>query len=139
MTEAAIILSVFFLLVFGMLDLGMAVFRQQRVSEIARQLVRKAIVQGVNAPSTLNGGPWGPATYTGTGSSGDSIANAIQPYMGGLDPSKVNLTVAWPDNNNNVESRVQVTVTTTWTPWFTYIFGGATRTLSAESTMPIAH
>jgi Flp pilus assembly protein TadG len=139
MVEAAIILTVFFTLVFGMLDLGMAVFRQQRISEVARQLARKAIVQGVNAPSTLNGGPWGPTTYTGTGSASDSIATSIQRYLGGLNPSQVNLKVVWPDNNNNVESRIQVTVTTTWTPMFTYIFGGATWTLRAESTMPIAH
>jgi hypothetical protein len=139
MAEAAVVLSVFFTLVFGMIDLGMGVFRQQRISEIARQLARKAIVQGVNALPTLNGGPWGPTTYTGTASASDSIASSIQPYVGGLDPSKVSLKVVWPDNNNNVESRIQVTVTTTWKPMFTYIFGGATWTLSAESTMPIAH
>jgi Flp pilus assembly protein TadG len=139
MVEAAIILSVFLTLVLGMIDLGLAVFRQQRVSEVARQLVRKAIVQGQFAPTSLNGGPWGPTTYTGTGSSTDAISTSVQPYMGGLDPSQVNLKVVWTNGNNNVESTVQVTVTTTWTPIFSYIFGGSTRTLSAESTMPIAH
>jgi Flp pilus assembly protein TadG len=142
MVEATIVLSVFVALVLALLDLGTAVFRQQRVSEVARQLARKAIVQGVNAPSTLNGGDWGKNSaysYSGTGSSSDSIATTVQPYMGGMDPSKVNLKVVWTSGNSNVESPVQVTVTTTWKPWFSYIFGGSTWTLGAESTMPIAH
>ena len=45
----------------------------------------------------------------------------------------------WLDGSNLPEKRVRVTVTTTWTPVTTFIFGGLTRTLTASAMMPIAH
>jgi hypothetical protein len=55
------------------------------------------------------------------------------------DPNQVTITVAWPDGNNNVESRVQATLNTTWHPLVLFIFGNLTVNLSASSTMPVAH
>ncbi len=69
----------------------------------------------------------------------DIVAQAIEPYLAGLNKSATNITMVWLDNNDLAEKRVRVTVTTTWTPAVTFVLGGQTRTLSASSTMPIAH
>ena len=67
MVEAAIILPVFLLLIFGMIDVGMGVFRNNLLSEAARHGARQAIVHGAFAPTGWDGGPWGPrATAAGT-------------------------------------------------------------------------
>ena len=137
--ETAIVLLPFLTIVLGMLDLGTAVFRHHVVSQAARQGVRKAIVHGSHAPSGWNGGEWGTATYGPVAATdADPKAQAIAPYLSGLDPSATNITMEWPDGSNATEKRVRVTVTTTWTPVVTFIFGGLTRTLSASATMPIA-
>lgn len=136
MVEAAIILSVFLTLVLGMLDLSIGVFHQHVLSQAVRQGTRAAIVHGKLAPASM--GTWGPAAYAGTGASGDAIANSIQPYLTGLDPSKVNITVTWLDASTDTENRVRVALSTDWTPIMLSLFGSKI-TLSSSSTMPIAH
>ena len=66
------------------------------------------------------------------------IATAINPYLAGLDPAQVDIQVQWIDGSNEIESRVRVTISTTWTPFMLALLGGQ-KTLSASSTMPIAH
>jgi Flp pilus assembly protein TadG len=136
MAEAAIVLSVFLTLVIGTIDLGLGVFYQQVVSHAARQGVRQAIVHGKNAPPKMTA--WGPAPYSAAGDSGDAIPTAIRPYLSGLNPSNVTVQVNWIDGDNDLEKRVRVTVSTTWTPMLLGLLGGQ-KTLTASSTMPIAH
>jgi hypothetical protein len=146
-TEFTIVMTALVTLILGAIDLGTAVFRMHVLSNAAREGVRKAIVHGQFASSGWNQGPWGPgSTYPSSvpytvnaGTSSDTIASTIQPYLTGMSPSQVTIAVAWPDNNNYVESRVQVTVSTTWQPLLLFIFGNITVNLSASSTMPIAH
>jgi hypothetical protein len=140
--EAAIVILPFLTIVLGMLDLGTAVFRHHVVSQAARQGVRMAIVHGSRAPSGWNGGKWGTATYGPVAVAtdvADPKVQAIAPHLSGLDPEATKIKMEWPDGSNATEKRVRVTVTTTWTPVVTYIFGGLTRTLSASAMMPIAH
>jgi Flp pilus assembly protein TadG len=140
MVEAALIVTVFLALVTGTIDLAVGVFRQHVLTHAARQGVRQAIVHGELAPSSWKGGKWGPTTY-GPVAANDSNpkAQAIAPYLAGMDPANVQVTMTWPDGNNEVESRVTVTLTTTWTPVMGFVFGSRTVTLSASSTMRIAH
>src|SRR4051812_47653674 len=78
LAETTLVLVAFLTLILGMLDLGLAVFRQQLVSRAARGAARLAIVHGSVAPSDFNGGPWGTATIT-------SYANASGvPIVDGL-------------------------------------------------------
>src|SRR5262245_26201074 len=56
LAEAAIVIFVFLILVFGMMDLGIGVARNNALSQAARQGVRQAIVHGRLAPSGWNGG-----------------------------------------------------------------------------------
>jgi hypothetical protein len=138
--EAALTLTVFLTLILGTLDLGLAVFRQNVLSHAARQGARKAAVHGSLAKSGWNGGPWGPTTYGPKAATDSDVkAQAVAAALAGMDASAVQVTFEWPDNSNVSEKRVRVTVTTTWQPIFLFIFGNQTTTLSASSTMPIAH
>jgi Flp pilus assembly protein TadG len=140
MIEAALVLLVFLSFFLGMVDLGIIVFRQHVVSPAARQGARRAIVHGSLAKSTWEGGPWGPVTYGPTAAnSADPQAQAIAPYLTALDPSRVQVTMQWLNNDNGPEDRVRVTVTTTTTTIIGFILGGQTISLTASSTMPIAH
>lgn len=136
MVEAAIILPIFLTLILGMLDLSVGVFRQHVVSQAARHGARRAIVHGKMAPPKTTA--WGTAAYTGNGDASDEIATAIKPSLTGLDPAQTTIQVQWIDGSNDVESRVRVTVSTTWTPIMLALLGGQ-KTLTASSTMPIAH
>jgi hypothetical protein len=119
-----------------MLDLSIGIFRHHVLSQAARQGVRQAIVHGKMAPPTM--AAWGPTAYAGKASGADGIAVAIKPYLTGLDASKVDIQVQWLDGSNDLEKRVRVTVSTPWTPLMLALFGGQ-KTLTASSTMPIAH
>lgn len=146
--EAAVVSIVFLMLVFGMLDLGIAVFRHHVISQAARWGARQTIVQGKMAISELNGGSWGPppAAYPGSNpyvtkaDAADSIANAMKPFLVGLDPSLVTITVNWLDGSNDPmdgTNRVQVTMEMPYRPMTPFIPGPLS--LQATSTMLIAH
>ena len=140
MVEGAIVLGVFFMLIFGMLDLSIGVFRRHVISEAARSGARQAAVHGSLAPSGWNGGPWGPTQFGPvSATSTDPKVAGMLPYLAGMDPSTVTITMQWLDNANIAESRVSVTVSTTWTPIMLSIFGAGSRSMSANSVMLIAH
>jgi hypothetical protein len=144
LVEAVITTAVLTTLMLGMVDLGVGVFRNHIISEAARQGARQASVHGILAStgSPYSGllGAWGPTTVGPlAGNSGDSKVAGMLPYLTGVDLSATNITFQWPDGNNNVESRVEVTVTTTWSPMLTSLFGASAYTLSASSTTQIAH
>jgi Flp pilus assembly protein TadG len=135
LVEAAVVLGLFFAIVLGMIDLGTAVFRYHLTCQASRQGARLAIVHGALAQTQ-----WGPSTYGPVAANDSSaIAQAIAPYLSGMDPSKATITVQWPDGDNWPGSRAEVTVTTTYQPMMTFLFGSPSWTLSATSTMPIAH
>lgn len=138
--EAAITLLVFLILVLGAIDLGIAIFRTTVLSQAARQGARQAIVHGNLAKPGWKGGPWGPATYGPVAATdSDPKAQAVAPYLGGMDPGDVQVTYTWIDGSNLTEKRVRVTVTTTWSPLTLFIFGHLSLDLRGSSTMPIAH
>jgi hypothetical protein len=140
MAEAIVVLLVFLTMILSMMDLAIAVFRHHVVAEAARMGARTASVHGSLCPSAWNGGPWGTAQFGPV--DGNSTANqaaCVTPYLSGLNASSVNITMTWPDGKNTAESRVSVTVSTTWTPIMTSIFGGNARTLSGNSVMLITH
>jgi len=136
MVEMAIVLPVFLVLVFGMLDLAAGVFRYNMLAQAARQGVRQAIVHGSLADRL---GPWGPAAYSSTGADGHAIADVVRPSLATLDPAEVTLETEWLDGNNELNQPVRVTVSAPYQPMMTFIFGNPSITLRATSTMPIAH
>jgi Flp pilus assembly protein TadG len=136
LVETAVVVTLFFILVFGILDFGLAVLRYHLVGQVARQCARRAIVHG-NLADRL--GTWGPGDYSGTGDDAHPISQSVQSSLIGLDSSDVQIQVQWIDGSNEVETRVRVTVTAPYQPMTTFIIGNPTLTLRATSTMPIAH
>jgi hypothetical protein len=132
----------FFTLMAALVDLGMVVFQSNVMSEAAAQGARAAIVHGNTTPRVS--ASWGPgASYPGASpysvkanSSSDPIALAVQPYLAGLQTSNVTITVQWLDGANAPENRVQVTVSSSWTPVTLLIFNKPITT-SASAVMPI--
>jgi hypothetical protein len=140
LVETALVITAFLVLTLGAVDLGVLVLRQHILSEAARQGVRQAIVHGEGAPAGWKGGPWGPASYGPVpATDSDAKAQALAPYLGGMDPAAVQVTITWPDGSNAVGKRVQVTLATTWTPLVGFLFGNSSVTLTGSSQMRIAH
>jgi len=137
----AIVLMVFLILVFGMLDLGIAVLRYHQLSQAARQGAREAIVHGklANVPPSLV--PWGPGPYSGRVSdAGHPLVAAIEPSLVGFDLSQVWVDVQWIGGNDPRQGhRARVTVSAPYQPIMLFIFRTDPFTLSATSTMAIAH
>jgi Flp pilus assembly protein TadG len=145
MVETGVVLLTFLIAVVGMIDLAVAVLRQHTITEAARFGARLASVHGVycgNTTPTWNGGGWGTTTIgpTSASTTGTSIIDEMRSYylQGLVDLNNTTIKVEWPDSSNYVESRVKVTVQTTYTPMLTLIFNGNI-TLSAASTVQIAH
>ena len=137
--EMALVIMVFLTLVFGMLELAIAIFQYHVVSQTARHGARLAIVRGEMAQPL---GEWDPSVlgnpYTATLSDNAAIPNAVRQYSSGIDPQQSTVRVAWPDGNHELESPVQVRVTTVHQPFVTFLFT-SNWTFVGQSTMPIAH
>lgn len=137
MVETAIVLSVFLLLIIGTLDLGLATYRFNTISQAARQGARQAMVHGSFAPPAM--ATWGPATYAGTAGDGSVYAQAVSPMLVGFTLNNVTIKFEWLDGGTAVQQRVRCTLTTTYRPILTGVFSSSTYTSTAASTMPIAH
>lgn len=135
MIETAFILIPLCVLTLGLLDFAVGIYRYHILSEAARQLARNAIVHGEFADRL---GPWGPNTFSGKADSSNTIATTVKPYLVGMDPAAVSISVAWPEDTNEVEKAVRASLTTDFHPvltsWFT-----SSITLRATSEMKIAH
>jgi Flp pilus assembly protein TadG len=151
------ITMLFVTLVFGLIDLSLAVFFKHVASEAARQGARIAIVHGYLAPNDSNMNAWGPAPsylpelaeqsiYASSSSytvqadaSSDELAGAIRPYLVGLDPSNVTIHIDWPDGNNDLGNRVSVTVSAPFRHPLQILFGSDPIILGATSIMTVVH
>ncbi|HVK13545.1 MAG TPA: TadE/TadG family type IV pilus assembly protein [Gemmataceae bacterium] len=139
-TEAALVLPVFLTLVLGAIDVSVGVARYNSLSQAARHGARQAMVHGSKAPSEWNGGPWGPGPVDQPASAaGVPAVDADRPLLAlcPLDESRVR--VEWLDGSNEPGKPVRVTVTSTYRPMLTFLFGNPAIAITASSTMPIAH
>ncbi len=135
--ETAIVMLVLLTLIFGMLELTIAIFHYHIVAQGARQGARLAIVRGKMAPPELP--EWGPTAIIDIAADSTvPVAVAMQPYLTGLDLSVTKISVEWPDGSTQLESPVRFTVTTDHEPFVTFLFTSGW-TLTGQSTMPIAH
>jgi Flp pilus assembly protein TadG len=157
LVEASLMTVLFLTLVFGMFDLGIALFRMHVSSEAARQGARIAIVHGYLAPNSSTMNAWGPApsyfsaltsqslyanatSYTVQADDpADELAGTIRPYLVGIDPSTATIGIQWPDGDNGSGSRVSVSVTAPYHRLMPFLSGDGTTTISGSSTMTIVH
>ncbi len=137
LVETAIVLSVFLLLVIGGMDLGIGVYKYNTLSQAARHGARQAAVHGNLAAPAMTA--WGPGTYTGTAGDGSQYASAVSPMLVGFILANVTIKVEWIDGGNSIQQRVRYTATTTYKPIVTSFFNSSSYTLTAASTMPVAH
>jgi Flp pilus assembly protein TadG len=93
LVEAALMLFLFFLLLFAIIEFGRAIWLSNAVAYGAQTAVRNAIVHGSNHAT--------PATQA-------SIRDEVVRAIPGLRNADVLIT--WPDGNNNPGSLVQTTV-----------------------------
>jgi hypothetical protein len=135
MIETALILTSLMVMTVGLLDFAIGVYRYHVLSEAARQLARNAVVHGEFADRL---GKWGPGSYVDTANASNTIANAVRPYLVGIDPATVSISVVWPEGSNQVEKAVRTTLSTAFHPLITRWFGSSI-TLRAISEMKIAH
>jgi Flp pilus assembly protein TadG len=137
LVEFALVLPVFLLLVFGILDLARAVWEENELAFAAREGTRWAIVHGSSA--SPQAGP-GSVTYSAGPPTTDSgVTTAVLNYTIGIPG--VTVTSAWPDGNNNRNSRVSVDVTADFVPLPSqYLLNGAlTITLRGGSLLVIQY
>jgi hypothetical protein len=140
-----------------MIDLGIALFHKHVASEAARQGARIASVHGYRAPAGTTMNAWGPtppyypplagqslyasatSTTVAAADRSDDLASAIKPYLTGLNLRTVNVTIQWPDGNNDVGNRVTVSVTTTCPPPVAFLFADTPMAIGGSSTLTIMH
>ena len=149
--EVALTLGIFLTVTLGMFDLSIGVFRYHVISHAARQGARRAIVHGDRAAAL---GSWGPATVGPLYASDVGVHDIVDGDAGLSVPtsndgisdlfvtcvkSETEILLQWPDGTNEFEDFVSVTVSTPYQPIMFFIFGADEITLTASSTMMIAH
>jgi len=135
--EGAIVLSVFLLILFGMLDLGLLLLDYNTLCEATRRLARTAIVHGQMAAPAQT--VWGPAAISGTASDGTEYATALSPELATFNLSKVNYSIEWPAGTNQPDDPVQVIVTYQYPPIIPYLLGSQAIPIRAVSNMSVQH
>ena len=137
MLETAITLPVLLVIILGIIDLGVAVMRQNSLAEAARRGTRAAIVHGDSYETQQ--AVWGPSPFTGTAADETPQAGAVRPALFLMQPADVSFQMEWLDGTNWPDKRVRVTVTYANQPIFPFLMPESLTTLQAVSTARIAH
>ena len=138
MVETAVILSVLFLVLFGIVNGAVAVFRYQQCAHAAREGSRWAAVHNTEYATDTGNPPCTAATVRET---------AVLPQTVGMDPNNVGCAVTWNQSNRpyHVEivngadvyrqNTLSVTVSYTWNAGV--VFGPLT--VSSTSVSPVLY
>jgi Flp pilus assembly protein TadG len=136
LVETAVSLTILLTLVFGLINVGMALYSYNFVSEAAREGSRYAMVRGSSCTS--------PCTA--------ATAASIQTYVQslgypGLNPSNLTVTTTWPDTGssctpsvtpcNNPGNNVMVKASYAF-PWSVPFIPSSTLTMSSTSEVIIS-
>ncbi len=126
LVEFALVGIVFFLLVFGMVDVGRGVWNYNTLAQATREGTRYAIVHG--AASSDPSGP------------GDDqdVKDAVGQFASGLDASQLTIQPEWLDDGNEIGDRIKVTSRYTYRPIFDFL-GFIAFTMTSSSTMEITY
>jgi TadE-like protein len=106
--ESAIVLPVLLLILFAMLDLGVASVRYNALAEVSRRVARETILHGSLAPQAV--GTWGPEAFEGTAGDDSDLVAAAAIATATMDDEEVNIRISWPDGDNSPRDRVRVEV-----------------------------
>ncbi|MBI4320036.1 MAG: pilus assembly protein [Chloroflexi bacterium] len=133
LTEFALILPVFLMSLFGVVDLGQALWQYDTLAHAAREGSRYAALHGRNGiPSTGPGSSSFTAPNNDTNVTGVVLSRAV-----GLDPSRLVVRSTWPDGDNLKGSRVLVEVEYVFRPFTSSILGVGNVTMRSTSQVGI--
>ena len=135
--ETAIVLSLFLMLCFVILNLGLSTFRYNVLGAAARRVARESIVHG--AAASPERAVWGPVSFSGNAADGHAIADVIAAVLPTMNPADVAVDLSWPDGENREGDRIRVRLTYVDAPFVPFLSSGAPLTLKAECTMRIVH
>lgn len=137
LAESAVVYPVVFLLLFGIILGGLAVFRYQQMAHAAREASRWAAVHGAE---------YAKETGLPAATAADVYANVILPQTGGIPQDHLQYAVTWNSDNRPSHTAVvngqTVTVTNTVTVTVSYtwdlgLFGPVT--MSSTSVSAVFH
>ena len=128
LVEFSLVSLVFFLLIFGTIDVGRAVWNYNTLAQATREGTRYAIVHGANSSD-----PSGPAS-----DNDDKIEEVVEKFASGLNLAELDVAVAWPNGTNSDGNPVTVTSQYTYQPIFNFL-GILSFTMSSSSTMNITN
>ncbi len=134
LVEFSLVGIVFFLLVFGMIDVGRAAWNYNTLAQATREGTRYAIVHGADA--TDPSGPGSPY-YTSPDIDTKVTAN-VEKFAGGINDTLLTVQSEWIDGDNQAGSRVKVTSSYAYEPMFDFL-GLISFTMSSSSTMEITY
>ena len=101
MVEFALVIPIFFLLIFGIIDVGIGVWSYNNLAEAVREGGRYAMVRGEDTllPSG-EAGPLteGPVSCDGVGT--EIVVPVVCQFAFAMDPSRLDVTVTWAEGNN---------------------------------------
>lgn len=103
LVETAVVYPVLFLLVLGIIMLGISVFRYQQVAHAAREGARWAVVHGAK---------YAEETGNTAATPEDIFTNAIQPQMAKVPASTLTYSVTWDQNNKQTSTYLYTNPTT---------------------------
>ena len=124
MVEFALISPVFFLILFGIIEMGRMVYVNHQIDNGTREGARYALVRG---------------TKSGMTTSSTDVENYMLTKMAGVSGGALNVTLSYPDGSLEPGKRVRVTSTYAYQPFLTMVCGGGTIQMSQTSTVIIAH
>ncbi len=134
LVEFSVVGIVFFIVVFGLIDVGRAVWNYNTLAEATREGTRYAVVHGAHS-----GDPSGPGSAHFTGPNSDAMVTAqVKKYAGGLDDSDLTVEAEWIDGSNLTGGRVKVTSRYVYQPIFGFL-GPLSFTMTSSSTMRITY
>ena len=128
LVEFSLVSLIFFLLIFGTIDVGRAVWNYNTLAQATREGTRYAIVHGANSSD-----PSGPAS-----DNDDKIEEVVEKFASGLNLAELDVAVAWPKGTNSDGDPVTVTSQYTYQPIFNFL-GILSFTMSSSSTMNITN
>jgi Flp pilus assembly protein TadG len=113
--EFSLVVFMFIIVLFGVVEMGRMVLVYTTMANAARAGARYAIVHGGDQTASGVNGPSGPGNTTQVQTVVRNFASA-----GLLDPTRLTITVTYPNGVNSAGSPVSVTVTYPYDPFVSY-------------------
>ena len=126
LVEFSLVAIVFFILVFGMIDVGRAVWNYNTLAQATREGTRYAIVHGADSTN-----PSGPVDDS-------AVVTEVQKFTAGLDLAQLTVQATWPAGSNASGNSVTVTSQYTYQPIFNFL-GVISFNMTSSSTMQITN